>query len=116
MFTDIRVVDEEGKEVIRGDIGELLVKGPNVIKEYWNLPDETDKSIQNGWFATGDMVRQDEEGFVFIAGRKKEMIISGGENIYPLEIEKVIYEFPEVDEAAVIGVLMTNGAKHQLPL
>lgn len=104
MFTEIRVVDDEGKEVVRGEIGELLVKGPNVINEYWNLPDETDKSIQNGWFATGDMVRQDDDGFVYVAGRKKEMIISGGENVYPLEIEKVLYELPEVEEVAVIGV------------
>lgn len=104
MFTEIRVVDDEGREVVPGEIGELLVKGPNVIKEYWNLPDETDKSIQNGWFSTGDMVRQDDEGFVYIAGRKKEMIISGGENIYPLEVEKVIYDLPEVEEVAVFGV------------
>ena len=74
------------------------------MKEYYNLPEETAKAIQEGWFATGDIVRQDEEGFVYIAGRKKEMIISGGENIYPLEVEKVIYEIADVDEAAVIGV------------
>ncbi|MFJ8065373.1 o-succinylbenzoate--CoA ligase [Psychrobacillus sp. NPDC096426] len=104
MFTQIRVVNDEGKEVVPGEIGELLIKGPNVMKEYWNLPKETDKSIQNGWFATGDVVRQDDEGFVYVAGRKKEMIISGGENIYPLEVEKVIYDIPEVEEVAVIGV------------
>lgn len=104
MFTEIRVVDEDAKEVSPGDYGELLVKGPTVMKEYYNLPEETAKAIQKGWFATGDIVRQDEEGFVYIAGRKKEMIISGGENIYPLEIEKVIYEIADVDEAAVIGV------------
>lgn len=103
LFTDIRIVDEEGKEVQAGEVGELLVKGPNVIQEYWNLPEATAQSFRNGWFATGDMVRQDNEGFVFIAGRKKEMIISGGENIYPLEIERVLYEMEEVDEAAVIG-------------
>lgn len=104
MFTEIRVVDEEAKEVSPGEYGELLVKGPTVMKEYYNLPEETAKAIQEGWFATGDIVRQDEEGFVYIAGRKKEMIISGGENIYPLEVEKVIYEIADVDEAAVIGV------------
>lgn len=104
MFTEICVVDDEGKEVPYGEIGELLVKGPNVLKEYWNLPDETNKFIRNGWFTTGDMVRQDEEGFVYIAGRKKEMIISGGENIYPLEIEKVLYELSEVEDVAVVGV------------
>ncbi|MCG7346257.1 long-chain-fatty-acid--CoA ligase [Sporosarcina sp. ACRSL] len=104
MFTDIRIVDEEGKDVRRGDIGELIVKGPNVIREYWNLPEATAQSFRDGWFATGDMVTQDDEGFVFIAGRKKEMIISGGENIYPLEIERVLHEMEEVDEAAVIGI------------
>ncbi|KQL37380.1 o-succinylbenzoate--CoA ligase [Psychrobacillus sp. FJAT-21963] len=104
MFTEIRVVDEEANEVSSGEYGELLVKGPTVMKEYYNLPEETAKAIQEGWFATGDIVRQDEEGFVYIAGRKKEMIISGGENIYPLEVEKVIYEIADVDEAAVIGV------------
>ena len=103
MFTDIRIVDEEVNDVRAGEIGELMVKGPNVIREYWNLPEATAQSFHDGWFATGDMVRQDDEGFVFIAGRKKEMIISGGENIYPLEIERVLYELDEVDEAAVIG-------------
>ncbi|MBD8035189.1 o-succinylbenzoate--CoA ligase [Solibacillus sp. A46] len=104
MFTEIRIVDEDAKDVSPGQYGELLVKGPNVMKEYYKLPDETAKAIQNGWFATGDIVRQDKEGFVYIVGRKKEMIISGGENIYPLEIEKVIYEISDVVEAAVIGV------------
>lgn len=103
MFTDIRIVDEEGNDVRAGEIGELLVKGPNVIREYWKLPEATAQSFRDGWFVTGDMVRQDEEDFVFIAGRKKEMIISGGENIYPLEIERVLYELEEVDEVAVIG-------------
>ncbi|MFC4408857.1 o-succinylbenzoate--CoA ligase [Chungangia koreensis] len=103
LFTDIKIVDEEGRGVKAGEIGELLVKGPNVIREYWNLPEATAQTFQDGWFATGDMVRQDDEGFVFIAGRKKEMIISGGENIYPLEIERVLYEMEEVDEVAVIG-------------
>ena len=104
MFTEIRIVDEEAKDILPGHYGELLVKGPTVIKEYFKLPDETAKTIQNGWFATGDIVRQDEEGFVYIVGRKKEMIISGGENIYPLEIEKIIYEIADVEEAAVVGV------------
>lgn len=104
LFTDIRIVDEEGNDVQAGEVGELLLKGLNVIREYWNLPEATAQSFRDGWFASGDMVRQDDEGFVFIAGRKKEMIISGGENIYPLEIERVLYEVKEVDEAAMIGV------------
>ncbi|MDQ0256916.1 fatty-acyl-CoA synthase [Evansella vedderi] len=103
MFNDIRIVDEMGEDVVTGEVGELFIKGPNVFKEYWNLPEATANSIQNGWFATGDLVSQDREGFIYIAGRKKEMIISGGENIYPLEIEKVLYELPPVVETAVIG-------------
>ncbi|MCD8511054.1 MAG: o-succinylbenzoate--CoA ligase [Bacillus sp. (in: Bacteria)] len=103
MFNDIRVVDHHGKDVPTGEVGELLIKGPNVFKEYWNLPEVTANALKDGWFATGDLVSQDEEGFVYIAGRKKEMLISGGENIYPLEIEKVLYELPDVEEAAVIG-------------
>lgn len=104
MFNDIRIVDDAGNEVPTGEVGELLIKGPNVFKEYWNLPEATARAFKNGWFATGDLVSQDDEGFIYIAGRKKEMIISGGENIYPLEIEKVLYEYPAVAEAAVIGV------------
>lgn len=104
MFTDIRVVDHSGKDVAPGEVGELWIKGPNVFKEYWNLPKETENSFQNGWFLTGDLVKKDKDGFVYIAGRKKEMIISGGENIYPLEIEQVIAKLDLVQETAVIGV------------
>lgn len=74
------------------------------MKEYWNRPDATKEVIQNGWFDTGDLARTDEEGFVYIVGRKKEMIISGGENIYPLEVEQVISRIPDVTEVAVIGI------------
>jgi len=104
MFCDIRVVDEQGREVAAGEVGELLVKGPNVMKEYWNFPDATGAALKDGWLSTGDLVRLDEEGFAYVAGRKKDMIISGGENIYPLEIEQVIGELPSVDEVAVVGI------------
>ncbi len=104
MFTDIRVVDHSGKDVAPGEVGELWIKGPNIFKEYWNLPKETAASFQDGWFLTGDLVKKDKDGFVYIAGRKKEMIISGGENIYPLEIEQVIAKLDQVHETAVIGV------------
>ncbi|MCF6092811.1 o-succinylbenzoate--CoA ligase [Microaerobacter geothermalis] len=104
LFCDIRIVDESGHDAKPGQAGELLVKGPNVMKEYWNLPDETAKTIKDGWLHTGDLARKDDEGFVYIAGRMKEMIISGGENIYPLEVEQVLNEIPAVDEVAVIGV------------
>lgn len=104
MFCETRIVDEQGRDVAAGVVGELLVKGPNVMKGYWNIPDGTEVATRAGWFATGDLVQSDEEGFVYIAGRKKEMIISGGENIYPLEIEQVIGELTGVDEVAVVGV------------
>jgi len=104
MFCDVRIVDNQGRDVPRGEIGELWVKGPNLFKEYWNLPEETAKSHSGGWFRTGDLAKMDEDGFFHIAGRKKEMIISGGENVYPLEVEQVLYAHPGIAEAAVWGI------------
>lgn len=104
MFCDIAIVDDNGNSVPRGEIGELLIKGPHVMKEYWGLPEKTKEAIRDGWFYSGDLMRQDEEGFVYVAGRKKDMIISGGENIYPLEIEQVLKELSAINEAAVIGM------------
>ena len=104
MFCDIRIVNSTGEDVSHNEVGELLVKGPNVITEYWNLPDETEKAFIDGWFRTGDLVKADEDGFVYIAGRKKEMLISGGENIYPLEVEQVLLQHPEVEEVTVFGI------------
>ncbi|RDW18948.1 o-succinylbenzoate--CoA ligase [Oceanobacillus chungangensis] len=104
MFCDIKIVDQAGLPVKKGEIGELLIKGPNVMKEYWGLPDKTKEAIRDGWFHSGDLMREDEDGFIYVAGRKKDMIISGGENIYPLEVEQVINELPEINEVAVIGI------------
>lgn len=104
LYTDINIVGENDCPVAVGEIGELVVKGPNVIKEYWRLPVETKQAITDGWFHTGDYAKADEEGFIYIIGRKKEMIISGGENVYPLEIEQVLREEAAIDEVAVIGV------------
>lgn len=104
MFCDIALVDEAGKPVKQGEVGELILKGPNILKEYWGLPEQTKEAIRDGWFYTGDLMRQDEEGFIYVAGRKKDMIISGGENIYPLEVEQIIYTHEAVSEAAVIGI------------
>ncbi|MBG9774871.1 o-succinylbenzoate--CoA ligase [Brevibacillus laterosporus] len=104
LFCEVRLVDEYDQEVANGEVGELVIKGPHVMKEYWNLPNETAKAIRNGWFYTGDLARKDEDGFFYIAGRRKEMIISGGENIYPLEVEQAIGSLPEVVEVAVVGV------------
>lgn len=104
MFCDVRILNSEGEDVAPNEVGELVVRGPNVISEYWNLPEETEKAFVDGWFCTGDLVRADEDGFVYIAGRKKDMLISGGENIYPIEVEQVILQHPAVEEVAVFGV------------
>lgn len=103
LFCDIRIVDENGEDVQQGEVGELIIRGPNVMLEYWRLDEATKETIRDGWFYSGDLVRQDDEGFVYVSGRKKEMIISGGENIYPLEIELVLKELSEIDEVALVG-------------
>src|SRR4051794_21493298 len=101
---EMKVVDEDGKEVPQGEVGEIAIKGHNVMKGYWNRDDATEEAIRDGWFHTGDMAKVDEEGYFFIVDRKKDMIIRGGYNVYPREIEEVLYEHPAVREAAVIGV------------
>jgi fatty-acyl-CoA synthase len=100
----MRIVDNEGNDVAPGQTGEIVVRGPNVFSGYWNKPDETAKAVVDGWFHTGDMGRKDEEGFLYIAGRKMELIISSGENIYPAEVEKAIQSVPQVKEAAAVGM------------
>lgn len=101
---EMRVVDAEDREVPTGEIGEIAIRGHNVMSGYWNRPDATAEAIRDGWFHTGDMARRDEDGFFFVVDRKKELIIRGGFNVYPREIETVLYEHPDVVEAAVIGV------------
>jgi fatty-acyl-CoA synthase len=100
----LRIVDDQDRDVAPGESGEMIVKGPNVFSGYWNKPAETAESMRGGWFHTGDMGRRDEEGFISIVGRKVEMIISSGENIYPAEVERVIQALPEVREAAAVGM------------
>jgi long-chain acyl-CoA synthetase len=104
--TDARVVDVETGEhdMPVGETGELIVRGPQVMRGYWNMPEETAMALRDGWLYTGDIGRMDEDGYFYIVDRKKDMIISGGLNIYPREIEEVLYEHPKVLEAAVIGV------------
>ncbi|MCR4437504.1 MAG: long-chain fatty acid--CoA ligase [bacterium] len=103
--TDARVVDlETRRPVPTGQVGELLIRGPQVMKGYWRNPEETAQVLQNGWLATGDIARMDEEGFFYIVDRKKDMIVTGGLNVYPREVEEVLYEHPCVHEAAAIGV------------
>jgi long-chain acyl-CoA synthetase len=101
---DMKVVDEDGGEVPQGEVGEIVIKGPNVMKGYWRKGEETERAIVDGWFHTGDMAKVDEEGYFFIVDRKKEMILRGGYNVYPREVEEVLYEHPAVAEAAVVGV------------
>jgi long-chain acyl-CoA synthetase len=102
---EMRVVDEQRNEVPEGEVGEIAIRGHNVMKAYWRRPDATAEAIDaDGWFHTGDMARVDEDGYFFIVDRKKDMIIRGGYNVYPREIEEVIYEHPAVREAAVIGL------------
>jgi long-chain acyl-CoA synthetase len=100
----LQTVKEDGTPVRPGEIGEIQVRAPHVFKEYWKLPEETTEAFRGGWFHTGDMATIDEEGFIFIMDRKKDMIISGGFNIYPREVEEVLLTHPEVVEAGVIGV------------
>jgi fatty-acyl-CoA synthase len=100
----IRIVNDNGIEVSQGEVGEILLRGPTVTPGYWNKPEATAESLKRGWFHTGDLAFMDEEGYYFIVDRKKDMIISGGENIYPAEIEKVIYQHPKVAKVAVVGV------------
>jgi long-chain acyl-CoA synthetase len=99
-----KVVNEFGEEVPVGEVGELIVRGPNVMKGYYKMPEETENTIRNGWLYTGDLARQDEEGYFYIVDRKKDMIIVGGYNVYPREVEEVLFEHPGIIEAAVIGV------------
>ena len=101
---EMKVVDEDGNEVAQGEVGEIVIKGPNVMKGYWRKDDATREAIKDGWFHTGDMAKVDEDGYFFIVDRKKEMILRGGYNVYPREIEEVLYEHPAVAEVAVIGV------------
>jgi acyl-CoA synthetase (AMP-forming)/AMP-acid ligase II len=102
--TDVRVVDDKGREVEPGEIGEVIIRGPHIMKGYWNREEETAETIRDGWLYSGDLATIDKEGFVYIQDRKKDMIISGGENIYPAEIENVLAAHPQLAEAAVIGL------------
>ncbi|HEX2550606.1 MAG TPA: AMP-binding protein, partial [Nocardioidaceae bacterium] len=103
-FTDVKVVRPDGSEAAVDEIGEVVVQGPNVMAGYWKDPEQTAAVLVDGWYHTGDAGSVDDEGFLYIRDRYKDMIISGGENIYPAEIESALLELPEVVEAAVIGV------------
>src|SRR4051812_26250712 len=102
--TEFRLVDDDGNDVPAGEPGEIAMRGPFVMRGYWERDDATAETIRDGWFHTGDMATVDDDGYFFIVDRKKELIIRGGYNVYPREIEEVLYEHPAVREAAVIGV------------
>jgi long-chain acyl-CoA synthetase len=101
---EMRVVDSSGHDVPAGEVGEIAIRGHNVMRGYWGRPEETAQAIPDGWFRTGDLARTDSDGYFFIVDRKKEMIIRGGYNVYPREIEEVLYEHPAVAEVAVVGI------------
>jgi long-chain acyl-CoA synthetase len=100
----IKVFGEKGQELPPGQRGELVVKGPTLMKGYWNLPEETAKTIKDGWFYTGDLGYVDEDGYFYISGRKKDIIIRGGENVSPVEVEEILLQHPAVAEAGVVGI------------
>jgi long-chain acyl-CoA synthetase len=101
---EMKLVDDDGNDVGEGEVGEIVVRGHNVMKGYWQREDATRAAIKDGWFYTGDMGKIDDDGYFFIVDRKKELIIRGGYNVYPREIEEVLYEHPAVQEAAVVGI------------
>ncbi len=101
---EVRVVDENDHDLPIGEVGELLVRGPNLMREYYHMPDETEKALRGGWLHTGDMAKLDEDGYIYIVERKKDLIIRGGLNIYPRDVEEVLMRHPAVMECAVIGV------------
>ena len=102
--TTLKILDDDGQEVPQGETGELVVKGPTVFVEYWNKPLETDAAMQDGWFHTGDLGRRDADGFLYLVGRKNDLIICAGENIYAAEVERAIEQHSQVAEAAVVGM------------
>ena len=101
---DVRIVDKEGKDVKAGEVGEIIINGPTVMSGYWNQPDLTAEAIRKGWLHTGDLARMDEEGYFYIVDREKDMYISGGENVYPAEIEKAFFTHPKVFDVGIVGV------------
>src|SRR5205085_8984607 len=102
--TEIKLVDEQDKEVPQGEPGEIVMRGPFVMTRYWNKEDATEEVMRRGWCHTGDVATVDEDGYYFIVDRKKDLIIRGGYNVYPREVEEVLYGHPAVREAAVLGV------------
>jgi long-chain acyl-CoA synthetase len=101
---EMRLVDDDGRDVPDGEPGEIAIRGENVMKGYWNRPEATAEAIPDGWFRSGDIATRDADGYYTIVDRKKDLIIRGGYNVYPREVEETLYEHPAVAEAAVIGI------------
>jgi long-chain acyl-CoA synthetase len=106
---EMSVVDDDGNDVAQGEVGEIVIRGHNIMKGYWQRPTRPRRRCADGWFHTGDMAAVDEDGYFFIVDRKKDLIIRGGYNVYPREVEEVLYEHPTIREAAVVGVPTTSG-------
>jgi fatty-acyl-CoA synthase len=105
LYVQTRIVDANGVDVRRGEAGELMMRGPGITPGYWNMPEATKAAFtEDGWLRSGDIAREDEDGYYYIIDRAKDMYISGGENVYPAEVENVLYACPDIAEAAVIGV------------
>lgn len=104
MHLEARIVDDNMSVVPTGDVGELVIRGPNLLQGYWNRPEATKEAFTGGWFHTGDLARMDADGELYIVERKKDMFISGGENVYPAEVENMLFGLPQIAEAAVFGI------------
>jgi fatty-acyl-CoA synthase len=104
LISEVRVAGADGEEVAPGDTGEIIARGPHLMREYWNKPEETAEALRDGWLHTGDLARRDEQGYLYIVDRTKDLIISGGFNVYPKEIEQALFSHPAVRDACVIGV------------
>ncbi|MDP3937711.1 MAG: AMP-binding protein, partial [Deltaproteobacteria bacterium] len=102
--TEMRIVDEQGNALPHGQVGEIVGRGEQVMKGYWKLPEATAETLKDGWLHTGDLGEMDEEGYIYIKDRIKDMIVSGGENVYPREIEEVLFSHPDIADAACIGI------------
>jgi acyl-CoA synthetase (AMP-forming)/AMP-acid ligase II len=102
---EARIVDDDMNDVPPGEVGEIVYRGPTVMQAYWNMPEATEEAFEGGWFHSGDLCRMDDDGYIYVVDRKKDMINSGGENIYCPEVEAVLMQHPGIAEASVIGVL-----------
>ena len=109
-FNDARYVNPEGQDVPAGEVGEIWLRGPNVFGGYWNRPEATERAFRDGYCSAGDMARRDGDGFYTLVDRKSNMIITGGENVYPREVEELLYTRSEVEGCAVVGVPDKSGA------